>query len=585
MSAPVFIPANPLADSDPPVPPLDPRTLVLEAGSVHHEGARPLDTAILLEQDAAVTLRDGTVLRADVYRPTDEEPVPAIVVYTPYGKRGGWWNEHFYATRFGVPADALSGLQAVEAPDPGFWCRHGYAIVVVDAAGTGRSGGDAVFMGSRSGRNAADVVDWAGEQPWCTGRVGMAGNSQLGMIQWATAAEHPRHLAAIAPWEGASDVYRDALVRGGIPDTEFNDHGVAAMIFGEHGVEDTSSAGANLREHPLVDAYWDDKVADLSRVDVPAYVLASWTNPLHTRGTLAAYRALPSETTWLRVHHEQEWIDFADPRRLHDLRRFFDRYLKGVENDWEATPRVRLSVLDLSGHGDVVDRPERSWPLERMRTRELHLDAASGELRDAVAEPASVTYAGDDLTAGLRFSLVLDADVEINGPLVLRLTMAAEDADDLDLFASVHLESADGARLHHITLRDPKARAGVRSMAVDGRLPGMLAYTGPVGRIRASHRRLDPSRSTPLEPYLAHDAEERLVPGEPVELQLALWPTAMLAHAGERLVVELAGHPVGPLSGDNHPGGWLEVPTRNVGRHRLLTGEGHDSVLLLPIVD
>ena len=183
------------------------------------------------------------------------------------------------------------------------------------------------------------------------------------------AAERPRHLAAIAPWEGASDVYRDALLRGGIPDTEFNDHGVTVTIYGQGRTEDTSSAGANLRDHPLFDDYWADKVADVSRIEVPAYVLASWTNPLHTRGTLAAFRALDPARSWLRVHHEQEWIDFADPRRLHDLRRFLDRYLKDVDNDWEATPRVRLSVLDPGGHGDVVDRAERGWPLARARTR------------------------------------------------------------------------------------------------------------------------------------------------------------------------------------------------------------------------
>nr|WP_062395905.1 CocE/NonD family hydrolase [Pseudonocardia sp. AL041005-10] len=316
---------------------------------------------------------------------------------------------------------------------------------------------------------------------------------------------------------------------------------------------------------------------------MPAYVVASWTNPLHTQGTLEAFRELGSSEKWLRVHHEQEWIDIADPSRLHDLQRFFDHYLKGADNGWEATPRVRMSVLDPGGAGDVVDRAEQQWPPARVRTRTLHLDAGTGGLSEQPpAAEGEIAYRGDGLTASVRFSFVADRETEITGYPALHLWVESDEADDLDLFAAIYKESAGGRRLHHITLRDPKARAHVESLAVDGNLPGMLAYTGPVGRIRASRRATDPKRSTPTEPYLTHAAEELVTPGTPVLVPLALWPTAMLLHTGERLVVEIAGHPVGPLSGENHPGGRLDVPTRNRGTHRIRTGGRFDSVLLLP---
>ena len=73
----------------------------------------------------------------------------------------------------------------------------------------------------QEGRDCYDVVEWLTEQEWCSGKVGMSGTSYLAVAQWFTAAEQPPHLAAINPWEGVSDVYRDLVMRGGIPDTGF----------------------------------------------------------------------------------------------------------------------------------------------------------------------------------------------------------------------------------------------------------------------------------------------------------------------------------------------------------------------------
>ncbi|MEH0574489.1 CocE/NonD family hydrolase [Streptomyces sp. B21-108] len=576
-----FRKANPLSASEPPVPALDTRTVVLEKGSVHDEGAYPLPCNILLEHDVAVTLPDGTVLYADIYRPTGDERVPVILVYTPYCKRGGWWNENFKATKFGVPAGDLSGLQAFEAPDPGYWCDHGYAIAVVDAAGTSHSGGDQAFQGTASGRRVHDVIEWLAARDWCTGKVAMAGNSQLAMIQWAAAALRPPHLAAIAPWEGLIDSYRSVVARGGIPDTKFHDEDITAHIFGEHHTEDLT---AMIERFPLMNAYWADKRPELGQITVPVYVVASWTSPIHPHGTLQAFREIASSQKWLRLHNDQEWLDLADPVNVRDLRKFFDRYLKDVDNDWAETPRVRLSVLDPGGT-DVIGRPEENWPLPSQQWRTFFLDAGSGALSAEPGQRAEVVaYDGADLGASVRFSTTFDTDVEITGHLNLHLWVEAADADDMDLFAAVYKEGADGKRQHHITLRAPEARAFVQSLETDGQLPAALSYTGPVGRLRVSHRAVDPKRSTPSEPFLTHVSEELLTPGECVPIELSLWPTSMVVHAGERLVVEVAGHPVGPLEAQGLPGGRLEVPTRNRGEHRIRTGGRYDSHLLLPVV-
>lgn len=576
-------PAYPLSASVPAVPPVDTRTVMLKKGSVHAPGAYELPRDIVFDQDVAVTLRDGTILYADVYRPDTKETVPLVLVYTPYCKRGGWWNEHFNATRFGVPPSDLSGLQAFEAPDPGYWCNRGYAVAVVDAAGTSHSGGDEVFMGTASGRNVYDAIEWLARQDWCSGKVGMAGNSQLAMIQWAAAALQPPHLAAIAPWEGLTDVYREVSVRGGIPDTKFHEKDIATFIYGEGRVEDVPFMAHGSQ---LMCGYWADKRPALDRIQVPAYVVASWTSPLHCRGTLQGFREISSADKWLRVHNDQEWLDLADPANVEDLRKFFDRYLKGIDNGWESTPRVRLSVLDPGGT-DVVARPEADWPLPRQTWRTLFLDGATGSLGDAVpGNEAMAEYAGDSLESSVKFHLVADKDFEITGHLNLHLWVEATDAADMDLFAALYKESPDGRRLHHITLRAPQARAFVQSLENNGQLPATLSYTGPVGRLRVSHRSLDPERSTASEPVLAHTSEELLTPGQRVPVELSLWPISMLVHAGERLVVEIAGHPVGPLANEAHtlPGGDLQLPTRNRGRHRIHTGGKYDSHVMLPVV-
>lgn len=184
-------PANPLEKAEPPIPPVMQRTVLYKKGSVNAKGAMPLPIDIECREDEAIPLRDGTILYGDVYRKKDDEPTPVIVVYTMYSKRGGPFNANFDVTKTGFPQKLVSGLQRFEAPDPAYWCQHGYTILVVDARGIAHSGGDMVFLGSQAGRDVYDVIEWTAKQPWSTGKITMMGNSQLAMIQWAAAAECP----------------------------------------------------------------------------------------------------------------------------------------------------------------------------------------------------------------------------------------------------------------------------------------------------------------------------------------------------------------------------------------------------------
>jgi predicted acyl esterase len=105
---------------------------ILQAGVVYFEGHAPLLTDILLEQDIPIPMRDGETIFADVYRPANtNEKVPAIICNGPYGKT--WCSKGLdlnnFPWRFGCPKLATTGLETFEGLDPGYWCRHHYAIV------------------------------------------------------------------------------------------------------------------------------------------------------------------------------------------------------------------------------------------------------------------------------------------------------------------------------------------------------------------------------------------------------------------------------------------------------------------------
>lgn len=202
--------------------PFEPGIRTLPAGFQVAPGFLPLPLEIVFEKDVAVMLRDGVTIFTNVFRPAGSERVPVIVAWSPYGKSGGTApTTTSLFDMIGVDNSALSGLGKFEGPDPAFWCANGYAICNPDPRGIANSSGDSYLWDRQEGRDCHDLIEWLAEQEWCNGKVGMSGTSYLAVSQWFTAAEQPPHLAAINPWEGISDVYRDLVLRGGMPDLGF----------------------------------------------------------------------------------------------------------------------------------------------------------------------------------------------------------------------------------------------------------------------------------------------------------------------------------------------------------------------------
>ena len=522
-----------------------PGTTTLREGTtlIEHGIALPCD--VVWRRDVAVKMRDGVTVYADVFLPVGTEKVPAILSWSPYGKTVP------QPAPPGVPPSAVSGLQRFEGPDPAYWCNHGYAVINVDARGSFFSEGDIYYWGTTSANDCYDFIQWTAAQDWCNGKVAMSGNSWLAIIQWFAAAQNPPHLAAVAPWEGHIDLYRCDVLRGGIRDTAFNDMNTGTQI-GLNRVEDMT---AMAQKYPLTNGYWQDKAPQLERITVPAYIVASWGG----HQTIDAYRRISSREKWLRVHNTGEWPDYYE--HAEDLRRFFDHFLKGMRNGWERTPRVRLSVLDPGGV-DQVDRPERDWPLARTNYQKLYLDAARGTLSPNPTTVESVArYRADDNQSELSFTIDFKTDTELVGYVSLHLWVETDAADDADVFVLLHKLDAAG---------EP--------------LSGRFGYIGPDGRLRASHRRLDASRSTPWLPYHRHDQEEPIKPGQAVLLDIDVRPAGMRWHAGEKLELIVGGHnPLGRFRRGSPGGMSLPGPaTRNRGYHIVRTGGRYDSYLLVP---
>lgn len=545
---------------------------ILPAGSVHSRGGLALPVDLHLHQDVHIVMRDGAQLRADVWRPSNTGTFATVLAYTPYGKQGGYWGLDNFPFRAGVARGAVSGLQSFESPDPAYWCAHGYAVVVVDARGSSHSEGDIRWWGTQGGQDGHDVVEWVAAQPWSTGRVGMTGNSQLAIIQWFTAATRPPHLTAIAPWEGLSDMYRDNLATGGIPFPSFNED----VLTHQYGLARVEDIPAMIDRDPLLDSpHWADKAARLEEIDIPAYVVASFTNPLHSAGTLSAFRRLRPELSWLRIHNAMEWSDYYAPDSLEDLRRYFDHFLYDIDNGWERTPRVRSAVLDLGGRDDV-DVSLDQWPPSEVTQVTYHLDAG-GDLSRAIPSPGRSSYQMGR-GAGVEFRHRFDTDTVLAGHASVRLWMETNTGTDLDVFVLVDKLSRRGKPRYRNVMPPPVPLVGRLLQAAYRRglfKMGFIFYRGLEGRLRASHRRIDEVVSTDLEPHHPHTAPEPVTPGEVVQLDIALSPAVLRWRAGETLRLT--------ISGSDPRGFWFpSVPppdTVNVGMHTVHTGGDRASSL------
>ncbi|KAL4802469.1 Alpha/Beta hydrolase protein [Aspergillus unguis] len=559
-------------------------TTVIPAGFRKSPEHRAFPCNTIWERDTEIPLRDGTVLRGDVFRPEGTtEKVPIILVWTPYGKTGtGNFSLDMIQSRDGIPKDWLSGFECWESPDPAEWVPHGYAIANVDARGIFKSGGNHRWHGTPEGQDGYDTIEFLGQLPWSNGRVTLMGNSWLGTAQWYIAAERPPHLACIVPLEGLSDVYRETLCRGGVPYKPFwaflRDHG----LYGENEQEDPV---AMIDKYPLMNDYWEDKRAKADRIEVPAYILASMSSALHTIGSTRCFEDIPHQRKWLRLSPTQEWHDLYQKENIADVRRFCDFFMKDIQNGWEETPRARISVLRFN-QSPLVNLPFANWPPPESKYRSYYLSHGAELASGPVSTTGKVSYKSDvpgmqmdEDDEAVTFSMTFTEKTTIMGASRAILYMSCAEHDDMDVFVQLRKRDKNGKILRNlnIPLADMKLSSEEEVETINS-----LKYLGPSGILRASHRALDPRLSKPHWP--AHDRSRREVvpPGTIGRLEIGLWPAAIQFEAGEALVLKVAGHHMTlaeftPLRG--------LFTNSNKGQHEVHFGGEYASRLDIPFVE
>lgn len=520
-------------------------TLPSDARSEIRDGMR-------IEWNTPIAMDDGIVLRADVFRPIAEGVYAVILNYGPYGK--GLSFQEFFKSQwdrmtaaFPETAEGSSNkYQNWEVIDPEKWVPDGYICIRVDSRGAGRSPGVLDHHNPREAKDLYDCIEWAAAQPWCNGRVGLNGISYYAVNQWRVAGFQPPHLAAICVWEGYADRYRDATHHGGILSTfarNFQDRQVRRVQYGvgERGPrnpvtgelvsgpetlsqqeldQNAGNLWRDVSRNPLDGQYYRDRSAHWDKITVPLLSAGNWGgHGLHLRGNTEGYLQAASKQKWLEIHGRAHWTHFYTNYGIDLQKRFLGHFLKDEDTGWSKQPPVQLQIRH---PGEVyVVRHENEWPIARTQWTRFYLDPGNLSLgREAAQGDARLGF--EALGDGLMFlTPPLTEEMEITGPVAAKLFVSSS-TTDADIFLALRLF-------------DPAGKEVLFHGANDPRTPIALGW------LRASHRKLDPKLSLPYRPYHTHDELWPLKPGEPVDLDVEIWPTSIVAPPGYRLGLWVRG--------------------------------------------
>ncbi len=575
----------------------------------------PEQLTLSVDRNVPVPMRDGVVLFADVYRPAGPGPYPTLLQRTPYDKQN-------------VGASVPFIFRAAES---------GYAVVVQDVRGRFASeGAFLAFVNER--QDGYDTLEWLSAQPWCNGNIGMFGGSYVGLTQWQAAISGHPALKAIAPNITAADYHAGWAYQGGAFQLGFNLSWTSVLAINtvlRKRKEDPAAeaiyqalldSADNLSEefthlplaghailstfapyyddwvnHPMYDDFWAnlDVSTRHDALNVAALNIGGWYD-IFQKGTIDNFTGMRAKSP-AAVRERQHLVlgpwnhsgmargnpigayDFgmrstggvidADGAQL----RWFDRWLRGIENGVDDEPPVRLFVM-----GSNQWRDEREWPLARTdwqewflhsggRANSLNGDGALNRELPASEPPDSYVYNPRDPVPTMGGGLCCNAVVSQGGAYDQR---PVEARGDVLVYTTPPLDQP-------VEVTGPvKLILCASSSAPDTDWTAKLVDVSPCGYARnltdgilRARFRTSMHEGTPI------------MPGDVIEYEIDLWSTSNTFLPGHRIRLEVSSSNFPRFDRNPNTG---ELPGRSAEMVNALQTVFHSSEhlsrLVLPVI-
>src|SRR3954454_23614523 len=542
-----------------------------------------LAAAATVQKQGYIPMADGTKLEYTVDLPSGTGQFPVAMVYDGYCEGPG-----------ALSCNDVASANALLAA--------GYAVLGVSIRGTSCSTGTFDAFTPQESRDGAAAVEWAARQPWSNGHLGMLGDSFPGITQVGVAGLRPQHLDAIAPFQVTTDLYRDVGYPGGIANTGFGafwggvdqpnnsyrsgagqaaatgDSGCAQAQLRHAATEPSHNIGLEGLQHAFDDAWWQAREpgANAARIDVPTLGCFTWQDDeTGSRGSSYLGDLDPARTWIVASNGYHGMCDLSSPRITNELLAFFDRFVKGTRNGYAHTAHVQLwhdATTNSAGH-NVPSWITRFKSYSSIPVRRLALYFRPGG-KLALTRPKGAggpdDYAYPGPALGNEEGVVFGQD---------RLLWNAPEPPGASLAYTTPPLSRDaeflGSGSANVWLSSTATDTDLQITLTEVRPDGQEVYIGR-GWLRASHRALDPARSTALAPYHTHQEADasQLAPGEPTLMRVQLFPFDYVFRKGSSIRLWIDA-PTGMT------GGWWLHFTETPAVNSIYADSDHPSALVL----
>ncbi|EMC98761.1 hypothetical protein BAUCODRAFT_120063 [Baudoinia panamericana UAMH 10762] len=552
----------------------------------------------IFEQNASVKLEGvAGIIRCNVYRPKNVQKAPVIITYGPYGKDTPYGD--FLAHSFhdiNPKHKTVPEHSAFETPDPPFWTSQGFAVVRADEVGIGQSPGSMNTMSKSTTDAFVQLIEWAADQPWSNGKIGLLGISYFAGSQWRVAARRPRGLACIIPYEGMADYYRDRVRHGGLLTAFFlkfwhdrqcksNQYGLPNKSKSQRGPDtiegDLSQEELDRNRHDQdIEAaqhffrdedYYASREYNLLDIEVPVLSVGNWGNTVvHLRGNIEGYAQAGSKLKFLRLGVGRHDLPFYADHEVEVQKSFMSAFLLGDDYaGWTTGKQPNVSYK--LRKGDVKYDSPKTWANESYQSAEasewpipgttyqkfyLHPDLSLSSEKPDVLVHDRLSYPTltkpEDEKYVRFFTDSFNQECEFTGHVVARVNVSATSTigspvpKDIDIFLTLrHWDVHGKEKLYTGSIGDPvpvtKGWQRVSLRKINDKHP--------------LHRDYRPHRdffSTDVQP---------VIPGEVYPVDVEVIATNVVVSKGEKLSFEISGGDTQGVGIFHH-----DSPERNVER-------------------